>query len=86
MEKAAARNQEVKKAMVKYRELTADERTRDLYERREKARRDLAAEKKWAIKQREFEIAKKMLNGNRPINEIIEYTGLSLDEIESLNV
>jgi predicted transposase/invertase (TIGR01784 family) len=42
MDRAAARNPEVKKAVVKFRELTADERTRDLFERREKARRDQA--------------------------------------------
>jgi len=42
----ADRNPVVEKAVVKLRELSADERTRDLYERREKARRDMAAEKK----------------------------------------
>jgi len=37
----AERNTEVGKAVVKLRELSADEKARDLYERREKARRDL---------------------------------------------
>jgi len=31
-----------------------------------------------------YDIAKKMLKRNRPINEIIEDTGLSLDEINEL--
>ena len=72
------------KWVVRYRELTPDERTRDIYERREKARRDQAAEKRWAIKKREFEFAKKLLARNRPIDEIIEDTGLTREEIESL--
>ncbi len=50
----AERNPEIGKAVVKLRELSTDERARDLYERREKARRDIAAEKKWAVKQRDF--------------------------------
>jgi hypothetical protein len=70
--------------VIKYRELTADERRRDLQERREKARRDQAMHERWAIKQREFEIARKLLKRNRPIEEIIEDTELTLEEIESL--
>ena len=31
-----------------------------------------------------YEIAKKMLKRNRPINEIIEDTGLTIDEINAL--
>jgi len=80
------RNPVVSKAVVKFRELSADERTRDLYERREKARRDQAAQQRWAIKQREFEFAKALLKNNRPIEEIMEYTGLTRDEIENLKV
>jgi tRNA(Ile)-lysidine synthase TilS/MesJ len=79
----AERNPQVEKAVVKLRELSADERARDLYERREKARRDIASERKWAIKQREFEIAQKLLKRNRPIEETIEDTGLTRDEVES---
>ena len=51
------RNPKVGKAVVKLRELSADERTRDLYERREKARRDQAIHQKWAVKQSKIEIA-----------------------------
>ena len=70
--------------MVKFRELTADEITRDLYERREKARRDQDMFLRWELKQAKFEIAKKLLSRNRPIEEIVEDTGLTHEEVESL--
>ena len=85
LDKVAERNQEVKKAVVKYRELTADERTRDLYERREKARRDIESEKRWVIKQRDFEYARKMIAKEEPIDKIMEYTELTIEEIENLS-
>ena len=80
----AVRNPQVAQAVVKLRELSADERARDLYERREKARRDQSSRERWAAKQSIFEIAKKLLKRGRPIDEIIEDTGLTNEEIESL--
>jgi len=68
--------------VIKFRELTADERTRDLYERREKARRDIAS----MVRERTIEIAGNMLRRNRPIDEIIEDTGLNREEVENLSV
>jgi len=47
--------------VVKLRELSADERARDLYEGREKALRDIADEKRWALKKQAFDIAKAFL-------------------------
>ena len=47
----AERNPQVAQAVVKLRELSADERARDLYERREKARRDQAMWKRWERQQ-----------------------------------
>ncbi len=82
----AERNPQVGKAVVKLKALSADERARDLFERREKARRDQASEKKWAIKEREIEFAKKMLARKRPIDEIIEDTGLTREEINDLMI
>ena len=38
----AQRNPQIEKAAVKLRELSADERARDMFERREKGQRDLA--------------------------------------------
>ena len=86
LDKVAERNPEVKKAVVKYRELTAEERTRDMYERREKARRDMVSQQKWAIKQKQLEIAKNLFARNMTIEDIIEITGLSQDEVESINI
>jgi predicted transposase/invertase (TIGR01784 family) len=80
----AERNPQVGKAVVKLRELSADERARDLYERREKARRDIVAEKNWAVKQSKFEIAQNMVANGEPIEKITMYTGLNPDEIENL--
>ena len=80
----AERNPQIGKAVIKLRELSADERARDLFERREKARRDMAAEKKWAIKQSMSEVAKKLLKRNRPIDEIMEDTDLTREEVENL--
>ena len=73
----AERNPQVARAVVRLRELSADEQARDLYERREKARRDMAAEKRWAVKQRDFEIARNLLKINLSNEQIITATGLT---------
>jgi len=44
----AEMNPQMRKAVVKLQELSADERARDLYERREKARRDIDSRERWA--------------------------------------
>jgi hypothetical protein len=44
----AARNPNVKKAVVTLQRLSADEQTRDMYERREKAIRDIDSRERWA--------------------------------------
>lgn len=80
----AERNPQIGKAVVKLRQLSADERTRDLYERREKARRDIESQNRWGIKQREFEIAKNALGMGLSLNEIAKLTGLTPNEVESL--
>jgi predicted transposase/invertase (TIGR01784 family) len=35
-------------------------------------------------KEKQIEMAKKMLNKNKPIEEIIEFTGLTKEEIENI--
>jgi len=70
---------------MKFRELSADERTRDLYERREKARRDAAMREKWAAKKMQLDIARNALKMNMQVDDIIKFTGLTRDEIEILN-
>ena len=79
----AERNPQIGKAVVKLRELSTDERARDLYERREKARRDIAAREKWAVKKRMFEVARNLLQMDIPTDKIVMATGLTLEEIES---
>jgi len=77
----AERNPQVAKAVVKLRELSADERAHDTYERREKARRDQAAQIRWEIRK----IAKNALQMKLPLDDIIKLTGLTREEIENLN-
>ena len=79
------RSPQLKKAVGVLKELSADERTRMIYEDHEKARRDIASMLGGAIKTAKVEIAQKLLKRNRPIEEIIEDTGLTRKEIEALN-
>jgi hypothetical protein len=69
---------------VKLRELSADERARDMSERREKQRRDESMRERWAVKQSHLEIAKNMIADGEPIDKILRYTGLTREEIEGL--
>jgi hypothetical protein len=80
----AERNPQVGKAVVTFRELSADERVRDMYERREMARMDFESQKKWALKQMQIEIAKNLLNVGDSVEKVINVTGLTHDEVESL--
>ena len=47
----AERNPQVKKAVVTLQKLSADEQARDLYERREKALRDIDSRERWVVEQ-----------------------------------
>ena len=84
LDEVADRNPEVKKAVIKYRELTAEERTRDTFERLEKARRDQAMHQKWAIKKSQLEIARRLLGTGDSIDKIITVTDLTREEVEGL--
>ena len=77
----AQRNPQVGRAAVKLRELSADERARDMFERREKGRRDVEA----LVDKKTLEIARNLLRRNRPIEEVIEDTGLTREEVEALH-
>ena len=79
------RNPQVGKAVVKFRELSADERARDLYERQERARMDQASREKWAAKQMQFDIAKSLLNDGDSVEKIVRNTGLTCEEVEKLH-
>jgi predicted transposase/invertase (TIGR01784 family) len=80
----AERNPQVGKAVMKFKELSADERTRDLYERREKARRDMDMRERWAIKKYALDTAKNLIDIGVSIENIMKATGLSHEEIENL--
>lgn len=65
-------------------ELSQDERLRMLADAREKARRD-EADLLWGAKREQaLEIAFRLLKRNRPIEEIVEDTGLTAEEVRAL--
>jgi len=84
----AEKSPQMKKAVGVLKELSADERMRMLYEDREKARRDIASmvdgAKMDGKREGYIEVAKNLLNMNTPLETIINATGLSREEIESL--
>ena len=80
----AERNPQVGRAVVKLVELSADERARDLYERREKERRDENMRTRGALKTQAIDFAKNLLGFGDSVNKIISVTGLTREEIESL--
>ena len=76
----------MKKAVGVLMELSADECTRMLYEEREKARRDVASMMGGARRDGHVDVARNLLKMNMPIDVIIGATGLTREEIESLQV
>ena len=55
------------------------------YEMREMAMSDLTTVVNTAVWKNKMEVAKKLLSRNRPVEEIIEDTGLTREEIEDLH-
>ena len=100
LEKMALRNVAFKSAVCKYMELTEDEAIRMIAEDKEKAWKDRQAEIKAEIKDakeegrtegraegrynQKIDFAKKMLLKNKNIEEIIDFTDLTREEIEKL--
>ena len=84
LDMCAKMNPQVSRAVVKLRELSADERARDMYERRLKGWRDFESSMDDAEYKGRTIVARNLLKRNRPIDEIMEDTGLSRIEIESL--
>ena len=84
----AQRNPQIRNSVVKFRELSADERVRDMVERREKARRDQASREKFARQEGKVEgvmsVAQNLLQMNLPLDQIAKATGLTPADIESL--
>jgi|GEM_PF-1114811 len=97
----AERNPQVERAVVKLRVLSSDERARDMLERREKAQRDFAmlvddAEKRGRTEGRtegriegrteeRIAVARNAIKMGMKIDAIVDLTGLSREEIESLS-
>ncbi|GHU29737.1 hypothetical protein FACS189497_08250 [Betaproteobacteria bacterium] len=96
----AEKNPEVKKAVAKLMTLTEDEQARMVADARDKMRWDIESRERAAVNKgreegreegrvegREEErraFARKLLANGRPIEEIMEYTGLSREKIQSL--
>lgn len=84
----AQRSPQMRKAVGVLKELSADERTRMLYEEREKSRRDIASMMCGARREGQTEatenIARNLLLMDMPVDAITKATGLTLDEIEAL--
>jgi len=88
LDMVAQRNPQIKRAAVKLRELSADEKARDMYERRIKSQRDEVmftdgARQEGRAEERKS-IARNLLKTNLPIEQIVTATGLTREEIESL--
>ena len=88
METVAQRDPIIKKAVLKLMELSEDERTRMLLEKREKERMDNSVREKSARiegeKAKALAIAKNALKMKIPIDDVIKLTGLTRKEIENL--
>jgi len=88
LETVAQRDPIIKKAVLKLMELSEDERTRMLLEKREKERMDNSVREKSARiegeKAKALAIAKNALKMKIPIDDVIKLTGLTRKEIENL--
>jgi predicted transposase/invertase (TIGR01784 family) len=80
----AERSPQMKKAVARLMELSANERNRLLYEAREKEQRDNRARERGARQDERIVIAKNALKKKMSLDDITDITGLSRDEVESL--
>ena len=78
----AERSPKVKKAVVRLMELSNDERTRMLYESRQKMEWDNQAREREA----RLDVAKNALSMNLTIDDTIKLTGLTREEVEGLHI
>ncbi|GHU25976.1 hypothetical protein FACS189488_13860 [Betaproteobacteria bacterium] len=90
----AEKNPEVKKAVAKLMTLTEDEQARMVADARDKMRWDIESRERAAREEGEARgdekarraVARRLLARNRPIEEIIEDTGLTLEQIQALTL
>ncbi|MCL2052693.1 MAG: hypothetical protein FWG91_13355 [Lachnospiraceae bacterium] len=83
-EMVAEKNPQIKNAVDRLAEISSDEQTRRLYESRHKMEWDIKGRERKAIKDTKIAMAKIMLSNNECIEKIIEYTGLTLEDIKKL--
>ena len=81
---AESKNETLKEARKEMNYLTGNEEVRRLVELREKWKFDQMMDIRYAKKEGKIEIARKMLKKNKSIEEIIEITELTKEEIEEL--
>jgi len=74
----------IQKAVYVLHQMSEDEKIKELAWQRKIAEHDEASRMKGAERRGRIEIARKMLKRGRPIDEIIEDTGLSIEEIERI--
>ena len=84
LEMLAQKSPVIKKATMRLLELSADEKARQLYDARLKEQRDNYAREQGAATQMQLDITRNMLNNDENTDKIIMYTGMSIDEIETL--
>lgn len=78
------KNEDVKKAVITVRKMSADEEMERLAELREKAIKDEKALYNTGIREGKREIALKLLSKNMKTEEVAELTGMTKEEIEKL--
>lgn len=84
LEAVAQRDPLIKKAVARLMELSADEKTRFLYEAREKERMDMESREEDARAEGVMSVAKNMITDGEPVEKIMRYTNLSRTEVEAL--
>ena len=84
MNMLAQQNQQIGKAVVRYMELSADERTRMIMESRQKREWDNQAREKKVSDDRATLIARNLKGMGLPFEQIAEGTGFTIDEINDL--
>ena len=77
-------NPEIKEAVEIYNDVTSDMGEINAAIRRDMFLSDIASGKKRAVEEGIKKVAKKMLDANEPIDKIIQFTGLTKEEIEEL--
>ena len=81
-------NEDINEALEQLRKLSSNKQLREIIEREERIERDRRAELQFAIEEgenkKQLEIAKRMLEKGKDIEEIIEITELSEEEINKI--